>query len=345
MYVEKESNARKVPNLEQVKSIFTGHESSGCRCIEDDKLFIWGKLDDNEDVSEFEPIQRFKWEEVENQMFIYTGFLNCNILTVTSRLSKMLNSNGLNNASSYNPVYSEDSGITTGKDDNAIHQNTLQFINLSLNAADQYRNISYRQEGLPKKSAEEERKHRELVYQTKKRYIESLKKEEEKRRKEQEAEKIYKEQQKLQKDEKLAEWNRFIEQELPNFENIVKKMNDENREESRFRRLWIRGIPERVRAKVWARVTGNNNSLTQSLFEIMALRGRQLRNILQDKVTTSTEKERLDYEIETMKTKIEELEQKQTKDVEGEENIPVSTEFSEELKKLKKGYDEQMIDK
>jgi len=53
------------------------------------------------------------------------------------------------------------------KDDNEIHQNTLQFINLSLNAADQYRNISYRQEGLPKKSEEEERKHRELVYQTK----------------------------------------------------------------------------------------------------------------------------------------------------------------------------------
>lgn len=48
-----------------------------------------------------------------------------------------------------------------------IHQNTLQFINLSLNAAEQYRHISYRQEGLPKKSLEEEKKHRELVYQTK----------------------------------------------------------------------------------------------------------------------------------------------------------------------------------
>lgn len=55
----------------------------------------------------------------------------------------------------------------TSKHPTEIHQNTLQFINLSLNAAEQYRHISYRQEGLPKKSLEEEKKHRELVYQTK----------------------------------------------------------------------------------------------------------------------------------------------------------------------------------
>jgi hypothetical protein len=68
---------------------------------------------------------------------------------------------------------------------------------------------------------------------------------------------------------------------LPEFENIVKKMNDEKSTENEFRQLWIQGIPEKVRAKVWARVTGNANSLTQSLFEIMASRGQMLRTILQ----------------------------------------------------------------
>jgi hypothetical protein len=68
------------------------------------------------------------------------------------------------------------------EDEKEIHSNTLHFINLSLNAAEQNRKISYRPEGLPKKSAEEERKHRELVHQTKKDYIESLKKEERRRK-------------------------------------------------------------------------------------------------------------------------------------------------------------------
>ena len=68
---------------------------------------------------------------------------------------------------------------------------------------------------------------------------------------------------------------------LPDFENIIKNMNDANREENEFRKLWVQGIPEKVRAKVWARVTGNSNSLTQSLFEIMAARGKKIRLVLQ----------------------------------------------------------------
>lgn len=112
-------------------------------------------------------------------------------------------------------------------------------------------------------------------------YIESLKKEEKKRKEQEEQERQLKDQIKREKDEKLAIWNKVIVEVLPDFENIVKNMNDENREENEFRKLWVQGIPEKVRAKVWARVTGNNNSLTQSLFEIMATRGRKLRLILQ----------------------------------------------------------------
>lgn len=165
MYIEKEANSRKVPNLEGVTEVFAKGDSSGCRLGDDEKLFVWGKLDEKEEVSEYEPIERYKWEESENQKFVYTGFFNCNILTVSSRLGKMLSVDFLTN--------SNKTGQTTyplkpnKNTENEIHANTLHFINLSLNAADQNRKISYRPDGLPKKSAEEERKHRELVYQTK----------------------------------------------------------------------------------------------------------------------------------------------------------------------------------
>ena len=186
MYVEKEASSRKIPNLEKVNEVFAAGESSGCRLIEDDKLFIWGKLDATEEVCEYEPIERFKWEETENHKFVYTGFFNCNILTATSKIGKMLAGDFYSSSGKHN--YPLEKG--KNKDDNTIHNNTLHFINLSLNAADQNRKISYRPDGLPKKSAEEERRHRELVYQTKKDYIESLKKEEKKRKEQEEQERI-----------------------------------------------------------------------------------------------------------------------------------------------------------
>jgi len=109
-----------------------------------------------------------------------TGFYNSNIIIVTSRLAKSF-SNDLYDIS---PVKGLNSSyfIKAKENEEEIHNNTLHFINLSLNAAEQNRKISYRPDGLPKKSAEEERKHRALVYQTKKDYIESLKKEEQKRK-------------------------------------------------------------------------------------------------------------------------------------------------------------------
>jgi hypothetical protein len=122
-------------------------------------MYIWGKLDETEEVWEYEPIERFKWSESESNKFIYTGFYNCNVLTITSRLSKMLSGEFMHNAGK--------SQVQQNKKTEDIHTNTLYFINLSLNNADQNRKISYRPEGLPKKSEAEERKHRELVYQTK----------------------------------------------------------------------------------------------------------------------------------------------------------------------------------
>jgi hypothetical protein len=99
-------------------------------------------------------------------------------------------------------------------------------------------------------------------------------------------------------DEKIKIWNKVITDILPDFENVVKNMNDENREENELRKLWVRGIPEKLRAKVWTRVTGNNNSITEELFEIMAARGKKLRSILQEQTHSLNEVERLNFEIE-----------------------------------------------
>lgn len=108
-------------------------------------------------------------------------------------------------------------------------------------------------------------------------------------------------------DEKIRIWNKVITDILPDFENVVKNMNDENREENELRKLWVRGIPEKLRAKVWTRVTGNNNSITEGLFEIMAARGRKLRGILQEQTASLNEVERLSFEIEQAEKKIEEF--------------------------------------
>lgn len=160
MYVEREASSRKIPNLDKASEIFAKEDSSGWRLIEDDKLFVWGNLEPEQEISEFEPIERFKWSEAENHKFVYTGFYNWSVLTATSRLSKMLSGDFLHNTAK--AAKAEEAP----QDEAQSNENTLYFINLSLNKADQKRKISYHPDGIPKSSAEE-RRHRELVYQTK----------------------------------------------------------------------------------------------------------------------------------------------------------------------------------
>lgn len=101
-----------------------------------------------------------------------------------------------------------------------------------------------------------------------------MKKEEQKRKQKMVEEQKLKDKIQKEHDQKLYEWNKIIDNVLPDFENVVKNMNSGDPWALEFRRIWAKGIPEKVRAKVWARVTGNNNSLTESLFEIMAMRGK-----------------------------------------------------------------------
>ncbi|CAI2379821.1 unnamed protein product [Moneuplotes crassus] len=289
MYVEKESTSRKVPNLERVNEIFASNESSGCRLIEDDKLFVWGKLDSKEEVCEYEPIERKKWKEVENHKFIYTGFYDCHLLTATSKIGKMLSGDFLRKAAK-----SASPRPSPSKDDSINNENTLDFINLSLNKADQRRKIAYHPEGIPK-SFEEEKRHRELVYQTKKKYIESLKKVEEQKNASKNTGGSLKDQIRRERDDKLVIWEKVFEQSLPNFDNIIRNMNHgpsnnslkgehitkSGSDAEEFRKFWIQGVPEKIRAKVWARVTGNPSFITPKFFEILWKRGMRLKESLE----------------------------------------------------------------
>lgn len=182
-----------------------------------------------------------------------------------------------------------------------------------------------------------------------KRYIESLKKEEEKRRYKLEEEQRLKDRIQREHNEKLDVWNRIIERVLPDFENVVKSMKEGEQGAEEFRAIWVRGIPEKVRAKVWARVTGNNNSLTESLFEIMAMRGNRLRKIIEERIEVMSESERLDYEIEVENKKVKDLENKSLLEEGAEEDIKEGDEDRdkvrngvEDLKKEKSKYDTRL---
>ena len=132
MYVEKEASLRKITYLKAVNEIFASGESSGWRLVEDDKLFVWGKLDPIEEAWEYEPIERFKWSEAENHKIVYTGFYNWSVLTATSKIGKVLSGY----FSKAHPT-SKVSKPSPTKEEIQNNENTLYFINLSMNKADQ----------------------------------------------------------------------------------------------------------------------------------------------------------------------------------------------------------------
>lgn len=54
-------------------------------------------------------------------------------------------------------------------------------------------------------------------------------------------------------------WNTEI---FPNWDNIKRS--------KRVRDMWIEGMPEEIRGKVWYLAFGNRSAITKDLFEIMA---------------------------------------------------------------------------
>jgi hypothetical protein len=48
----------------------------------------------------------------------------------------------------------------------------------------------------------------------------------------------------------------------------------------RVREMWIEGLPETLRGKIWFLAFGNRSAITKDLFEIMAERGKTLSELL-----------------------------------------------------------------
>lgn len=92
---------------------------------------------------------------------------------------------------------------------------------------------------------------------------------------------------------KLAIWEKVFEEDLPNFENIIKNMHIEGSGEAEFRKFWVQGVPEKIRGKVWAKATGNPNYITPKLFEILCRRGKKVKAEI-DRKQAESENQSLD---------------------------------------------------
>jgi len=59
---------------------------------------------------------------------------------------------------------------------------------------------------------------------------------------------------------------------FPNWENVKRS--------KRVREMWIDGLPDVIRGRVWFMAFGNRSAITRELFDIMAERGSTLKNLL-----------------------------------------------------------------
>jgi len=64
----------------------------------------------------------------------------------------------------------------------------------------------------------------------------------------------------------------WINEIFPNWENVKRS--------KRVREMWMDGVPDVIRGRVWFMAFGNRSAITRELFEIMAERGSTLKNLL-----------------------------------------------------------------
>jgi len=128
------------------------------------------------------------------------------------------------------------------------------------------KNMSFRPANLPKKTAEEEARDRELVEENRREYAKAQKRKEqesmEKKRKEEEREKRLSQLQTIWEKDILPHWN-------------------EVRYEGRVLNLWREGLPSAVRGKVWMLAIGNKSCITPELFKICTQKAKKIRELLQ----------------------------------------------------------------
>jgi hypothetical protein len=75
----------------------------------------------------------------------------------------------------------------------------------------------------------------------------------------------------LKREEVVKVWRAEI---FPNWENV--------KHTKRVRDLWIEGLPEQIRGKVWFLAFGNISAITRELFEIMSKRGYVLYDLIKE---------------------------------------------------------------
>lgn len=66
--------------------------------------------------------------------------------------------------------------------------------------------------------------------------------------------------------------------------------------------MWIEGMPEEIRGKVWYLAFGNRSAITKDLFEIMAQRGNKLKILL--KQHSAIEQSLIERGVETPESHI-----------------------------------------
>ncbi len=158
-------------------------------------------------------------------------------------------------------------------DQNSIEdmENLMKFIALSGagNAPDSVTSeldrMTFRPTNLPKKTPEEEERHRRLV-------AENLRENQRKqRRKDQEA--LAKRRREEVREKRLSDlqtiWERDI---LPHWNEV--------RYENRVKALWREGIPPAVRGKVWMMALGNKGYITPELFKICTVKAQRVHQLL-----------------------------------------------------------------
>ncbi len=124
--------------------------------------------------------------------------------------------------------------------------------------------MSFRPTNLPKKTAEEEERHRQIVREYLEENLRQTKRKEqearEKRRKEEEREKRLSELQTVWDHDILPHWN-------------------EVKYEVRVKTLWREGIPPAVRGKVWMLALGNKGCITPELFNICTAKAKRVHEL------------------------------------------------------------------
>lgn len=63
-------------------------------------------------------------------------------------------------------------------------------------------------------------------------------------------------------------------------EEILPNWDDNFRRSEKVRQMWMQGLPEQVRGKIWFLAFGNRTAINMQVYEMMAARGEKLHELL-----------------------------------------------------------------